>query len=62
MIVKRASRLCKKCWGKGILKKERSSSGTWHFLVCGCMTKSGRQEVVTQKQYNRRMIKIWGSL
>ncbi len=57
MIVKFPSRLCSRCRGRGILASQKFTFNT-HVLVCPNITKSGKREVMTLRQFNKRMSKL----
>lgn len=57
MIVRLPSKLCTKCMGKGWLEEKEKAINTF-VIVCGCITKNGKQEVMTLKAYNKRVGKL----
>jgi len=61
MIVKLPSKIvpCLKCKNKGVIGRKTSALNTF-YIVCGCMTKSGKREVITKKQFDKRILKLAG--
>ena len=57
MIVRLPSKLCKKCGGKGFVRKETKLINIF-VLVCSCITKSRKRETMTLKQFNKRINKL----
>ena len=60
MIVRLPSKIvfCKDCKRLGIIEGQKKMLDT-HVLVCGCITKSGKREVMTKKRFVKIMRRLY---